>query len=360
MNVLRAIFILIASLTYANEPMVHQFESISNIYALDREVRVFEKEQLLTALPLIQQRAKELGAEFFENFEIPEIVSDSQAWELRTHYVPILYKLGMTKEAAFVNQKTFEFLFPEFHRAVMERLTELLGENYLEKCNQWIESFLSDSDQILKGSYRIKSTHSIWKKIPSLEALSCMSKQEFAVCVNDFIGVRWEMKIPENGNRYDALMNGVRLMPLKNLISFRNQQLPQVSGFSNEPIMKMYYSIEGFPFELQLLGGPIAHYMCVKGYTDYKTKLSLSPKLDSQDPSRRLQMAIELDAVSFRKMMMGELIGQIPNYSAYAPFVLDERPLLENNLQCKFLGFPKPVWQTPNLIFNDPVQFDSD
>ncbi len=265
----------------------------------------------------------------------------------------------MTSEASRINQLTFEFLFPRLHQAIAARIAVLMGEEYLKKCNELILSFQCQDPLIQSVSYRIKSTHSIWKKIPSLEALEKMNQKEFADCVNDFIGIRWEMKILKSENRYDALMNGVRLAPLKNILSFRNQQLPQKNGFGSEPVMKFYYSIDGLPVELQLLGGSISSYMCAKGYSEYKTQLSLSPKIDPDRQARRLQMAAELEGqAAFRKNMMAELLENTPSYSEYDPFVLDEMPLGENHRKFRFSHDSKPACEISNLVFDGNAQFE--
>lgn len=235
----------------------------SDIHLLDKELRVIENTQIENLLPLIKNKATELGNEFFEHFTIPEITSEHQAWEYRYLYVPILYKLAMTKEASHLAQVTFEYFFPHLHNAVKNRIQILFGEKYLEKCNALIEQFLCESDQIDNISFRIKSTHSIWKKIQNLETLERMTTEEFAALFNDFIGIRWEMKVLENGNRCDALMNGICLAPLINVKTLRNQLLPQESGFASEPIIKLCYLIDGFPIELQLLGETLQH-ICVQ------------------------------------------------------------------------------------------------
>ncbi|HSW85890.1 MAG TPA: hypothetical protein VLG49_00160 [Rhabdochlamydiaceae bacterium] len=347
-----------SSLMYSFENNLHgaMIPQSSNIYTLDKELRSLEKEQIETLLPLIQSKAKELGNEFFEHFAIAEITSDQQALEYRYLYVPILYKLGMTKEASRLAQTTFEYLFPQLHNAVEARIVDFFGKDYINKYDKLIQEFLCQSHQIDRISYRIKSTHSIWKKVMSLEAFERMTQKEFAAYVDDFIGIRWEMKVLEDENRYDALINGIRLAPLKNIKTFRNQQLPQESGFSSEPVIKLCYLIDGFPIELQLLGGNITAYMCAKGYSDYKAKLSFSPKKDEIYERHRLGMAIKLgEQAAFRKYMLEELLGIAPNYSEFTPFVLDILPQLEKNRTVRFSHSLKPICELSNLNFEEDV-----
>jgi hypothetical protein len=322
-----------------------------DLYATDQELRFLEKQQLKSVYPQIQQKAKELGPDYFECFAIPEMESVPLALEYRYLYVPILYKLGM-KEASPLAQATFEYLFPSLHKAIERRLIELFGKDYRQTCTVLIREFQLQNRQISHISARIKSTHSVWKKIPSLEALEQMSLEEFTACVNDFVGIRWEMNLPENNNRYDALINGVRLAPAKNRISFRNQQLPQSNGFDCEPVMKLYYVIDNIPVELQLLGGPVSSYMYAKGYASYKTKLPLSPSISQDQWDRRLAMSIKYNNSSlFRQYMLNELTGEQPDYSNFDPFLLDTSPAIQENQTLQFSPSSSPIYQLPSFDF---------
>jgi len=118
--------------------------------------------------------------------------------------------------------------------------------------------------------------------------------------------------------------------------------------------MKLCYLIDGFPVELQLLGGNITAYMCAKGYTDFKTKLSLSPNKDEIYERRRLQMAIQIGEQSaFREYMLDELKGNVPDYSKFDPFVLDELPQLEENRTLRFAESIIPICELSNFSFKE-------
>ncbi len=324
----------------------------ADIYTFDEQLRAQENEGARQNLLEIQKKASELGVEFFEAYTQPSLQSKKQAEEYRYLYVPILYKLGMSKEAADLAQATFEYLFPQLHQAIHAQLIILFGPNFDEKCNAIIQAHLSSEDQIDNIAYRVKSTHSIWKKIPSLKALEKMSKKEFALYVNDFIGLRLQMRILKGNNAYDALINGIAICPLEHLVTFRNQQLHQQNRFASEPVMKLCYVIDGIPLELQLLGGNITAYLSAKGYAQYKTSLAFCPKNEVRYENCRLSMAIELgEGSAFRKYMFEEHLGATPDYSAFAPFVLDTYPLLERNRTLRFSASPTPICELPNLNF---------
>lgn len=89
------------------------FKPYKDICVFDRELRKFERELIKSIFCDIVKKAKELGYEYFETFSLPHFTSQEQALEYRYLYVPVLYKLGMTREASFLAQKTFEYCFPQ-------------------------------------------------------------------------------------------------------------------------------------------------------------------------------------------------------------------------------------------------------
>ena len=328
-----------------------------DFYRVDEELREIERGSEKFFLEYVIQYARTLNEDSLDAFFIPSFASTQEALNSRYIQVPLLYKLGMNREASLLAQAAFENLFPEFHQAIQNRLEDFFGKNYLENCEKIIKNFSFENSQIGRISSRIKKTHSIWRKIPSLSVLEAMAKEEFLTCVDDLVGIRWEMNVQENENRYDALINGVRLSPRKELVSFRNQMLKQQSGFDSEPVMKLCYVIDGIPLELQLLGGNLTQLMSAKGYANYKAKMIFPPKKDELSEemwNRRLGMVIsqeeEKDQTDFRKKMLLELITQL-DYSPFTPFLLDEAPMNEENRTMRFSESMIPIWELPSLKF---------
>ncbi len=72
-TILSVLFGLFATIGYSSEEYcrMNWIQTISNINSLDQELRTFEKKQLETALPLIKNKAEELGLEYFERFAFP-------------------------------------------------------------------------------------------------------------------------------------------------------------------------------------------------------------------------------------------------------------------------------------------------
>jgi hypothetical protein len=344
------------------EKIVNVRVESADVYSVDKKLRPLEKNLTGSLFELIVFAANSFTS---RDFSKQTFASNKEAMQSRYIHTPILYKLGMAAEAAQLAQNTFEYLFPELHEAVEKKLIVLFGDDYQEKCHAVVRDFLTASDRVARASYRIKSTHSIWKKVPSLEALETMTREEFLDCVNDFIGVRWEMRVAKGSNRYDALIEGVWLSPMSGLISFRNQQLKQSSGFENEPVIKLCYIVEGIPIELQLLGGRLNAYMCAKGYSNYKIKLALPPRkedLSEEQWNRRLGMAIQLEESGelslFREFMRTELTGVAIDYSEFDPFILDSLPILEKNRWVRFSGSSVPICELDQMIFHDEPSLD--
>lgn len=231
----------------------------------------------------------------------------------------------------------------------------------MKRCDEIISEYKILNEYIEHISYRVKTTHSIWKNIPNINAFQIIDKTNLSSFINDFIGIRWEMKIFEGVNGSDALLHGIKLAPLKHLKSFRNQQLSQKCGFDNEPLIKLCYLITGIPVELQVLSGSIAAYLCAKGYDEYKTKLPFSQKnlLSEQEWSRRLGMALTLslnqEHKQLRKIMFYELIGEKVDYSKFEPFILDKQPLKKENKMLRFSNCPTPICELSNLLFDHEV-----
>jgi hypothetical protein len=306
----------------------------------------------------ITNTARIEGRKLIENPILPSPATHEEAYKLRQVYVPILYKLGYTKEAADLDQLTFEFLCPELHQSILTMLHRLFKTNDLVKLSNEISYMFSINDENVTRVYsRLKSTNSIWKKIKSEELLQTIDLEQFALLVDDFIAVRWNMKVKADENRYDALINGLRLVPKENITRFRNQQVAQSSGFSGEPVMKLYYIFNGLPVELQLLGGRIEEYMCAKGYANYKVGHSLSPEgLTAEEQDARLGLCIyyaENNLLpTFRQLMLNELTAaNTIHYDANHTFHLDSRPINQANLTLCFSGEEHPIYTLPNYTF---------
>jgi len=325
--------------------------------AADEKLRKYEMELSVTQ-KLLSDTAAELGDDLLEIQEVPGITSPEDACKLRYIVVPILYKLGYANLAAQLKQKTFEFLYPSLHANIEARVKELFGEDHKAQALSIIKLFHCSDSHIANAYARIKSTDSIWSKIGSLDTLTNISKSEFADIVDDFIGIRWNMVLAAEENRYDALLNGVRLIPLEGIKSFRNQQVKQSSGFDCEPVMKFTYVINGFPIELQLLGGQIEEYMCAKGYADYKTGMRFYPQksdLSTEEWESRLGMCLYFsehdEMLEYRRLMLNELMGVKGNYDNSRRFELDTEPSDSNKLLA-FSGSPCPIYKLDNATFD--------
>lgn len=324
------------------EPLLRQLEvklSSDNIHLIIKTVNTIEKNLILE--PVLVS---------------PQSVED--ACFQRYIYVPILYRLGFTKEAAELGQLTFEYLFPQLHHIIIAKLKKLFNGDDLNKLHQDIFNLFSiKNDNILRIYSRMKSTNSIWKKVENIQKLQSMTPHQFANTIDDFIALRWNMRVNEGENRYDALLNGVVLVPNQSIIRFRNQQIAQLSGFSSEPVMKFYYVIQNVPVELQLLGGYIEQYMCVKGYSNYKMGFELKPlQLSEEEQNARLGLSIyyaEHGFISdFHKMMLDELLAEKKiNYNDQHIFIINRSPNNSDNQALCFSGNDVPVYLTSNYVF---------
>ena len=346
--------------------MLKNTQSKEEVNAISNELKSLEQKVTKSILPLIIQEAKTQNCEFFRNFIHPPFASIQEVIKLRYIYVPIFYKLGMTHEASQLAQETFEYLFPQIHTEVSACLIRLFGENYKIDCENIINRYLCKNEDISQIAYRVKSSHSIWKNIENFSDFEKMTRTEFCNYVNDFIGIRWEMKLQQDQNRFDALINGVRVAPTEGLIAFRNQQLAQANGFDKEPVMKLCYVLDGKPIELQLLGGNITAYMCAKGYTLYKAKIPFSPdknSLSSNEWNCRMGMVLQCTEgpkeKDFHQYMYDELVGNEIEYKNFKPFILDDSPKKSENRSLYFSTSLKPIYELSQLSFEkEPQKFD--
>jgi hypothetical protein len=308
--------------------------------------------------PLIVNTAKAVGEQLIIDSAIFPPQSNEEACVQRYIYVPILYKLGFTKEAAKLAQTTFEYLFPQLHLLLLDKLHKLFNcDNLNQLKHNVIKLFSIEDANVLRVYARMKSTNSIWKKIESIQKFQSMEIVEFVNIVDDFIALRWNMKINEDENRYDSLLNGIHLVPKNFIIRFRNQQVEQQTGFSCEPVMKFYYVIQNVPVELQLLGGLIENYMCAKGYANYKIGCNLNPlDLTEEEQNARLGICIyhaEHGCVSdFNKMMLNELTSNEKiYYEMKHTYIVETVPNNPNNLFVHFSEIDQPIYMIDNHTF---------
>jgi len=325
--------------------------------ALDRALRAAERAMVPSLLPQIIEVAREVGLPFFDPFIPPCFSSIKEAIHFRYLYVPILYKLGMTCEAAGLAQRTFEYLFPQLQEETEMQIKRLFGKNYRQECAGIVQFYLCQDTKIASSHYRIKSPHSIWKRMKDLDTFKKLSLKDFASHITDLIGVRYAMQISEN-QRADALVEGITLAPLKNLRGFRNQCLLQSGLFEREPVIKLKYVQEGISIELQIFGGNITNYICAKGYAIYKTALPFPPRKEEMAEdlwNRRLNMALQADT-NFRKWMYAELIGERVDYSQFQPFHLETCPVNSRNQLLRFSASPLPLHQLAHLNFDESPQ----
>jgi len=305
-----------------------------------------------TNLELIRETAKLIGKALINTSNLPSIETPEKACFARYIIVPILYKLGMTEEAAKLNQDTFAFLFSTFNDAIQTKIEALFGPSVQRELEEITNSFNENEWPCYS---RIKSNHSIWKKVTSIENLQAMNLEEFCLAVDDFIAVRWRIKPSEDENRYDAVIRGINVLPHQaSLYKIRNQFHQQDSGFCSEPVVKALFIINKFPVELQILGGNIEWYMCAKGYSNYKVGLELTPSvaLDNTDiQNARLGTCIYFQEnaliVEFRQLMLAELVceeGVV--YDETSSYITELSPLAEANKQNKIVS-------SANLIISE-------
>ncbi len=338
-------------ITYSNE-----IKDESSLNRLESNLRELEVKIPTQNIYLLKHFASIEGAKWVENPDrVIEIKTKQQACTIRYLLMPMLYKLGLTAQASSYGEKTFKFLFPFIHKTLSKRVNELFYNALNHHLTEIVERFSFLSEYIESSYHRIKSIHSIWRKLPSTTELLTMNHHDFAMIIDDYIAFRWDMKVIPDENRYDALMNGVRMIP-DGWHYFRNQQLPQAEGFDCEPVMKFYYIINTLPIEIQILGGPqIECYMCAKGYSNYKSGMRFLPNkedLTDEQWESRLGMCIEYAESGrlrdFRELMLSELAGESVIYASDRRFVLDAKPMSEANVNYIFDGSNIPVYNMEN------------
>lgn len=359
------------NLVRSNNEFIHYDQIAALIDRLNNSKEIHHLELLLRKLEnnlsrdnyhLIVQTARTKGAQFIENPSASFPSSQEEACFQRYIEVPILYKLGFTKEASELSQLTFEYLFPKLHFLIENKLKQLFQCNEFIRIQQDLtKKFSIKNVDVLRVYGRIKSTHSIWKKISNIQEFQAVNLHKFANMIDDFIALRWNMRVNEKENRYDALLNGIPLIPKDSIFRFRNQQIAQQSGFFSEPVMKFYYIIQSVPIELQLLGGHIEQYMCVKGYSQYKTGLTFfSDCLTKEEQNARFGLSIHYaeagDILSFSQMMLQELISEKKlNYDTQYPFLIESLPKNPDNLLLCFADCDTPVYLLDNYEFTSRI-----
>ncbi len=308
----------------------------------DLLLKDLEKKSLLANFHLVKELAISCGQQIADSFTVPTTFQNKNiAYGYRFLVVPLLYKLGLSAEAALLNQTIFEYVYPAFHHHINQNLVRLYGEQWLQDATLLIKSF--QPNDTIDFVSRIKSTQSIWKKIPSLHDLEKMDLSSFSNIVEDLLAVRWFVFPQEHENRFDAAIRGVIAAPKEQLVGFRNQFLKQQSGFSEEPVIKMTYRSKGFAIELQILGGNIDYYMSAKGYANYKTGLSFPPSkgsLSEQEWNARLGTIIQLQETNelqnCRLLLLTELIeGKAPYHNQFA-YVPENKPNKAEHSQYQF------------------------
>lgn len=328
----------------------------------EQQLRELELTMARDNIAYIHQAAQAIGRQLMNN---PTLTVNENPEELcwqRYIVAPLLYKLGFTEQASTLKQKTFELLFPVLHNNIQNKLDTLYGTNRLEKSKEILKLFNAEHPDIIYSYARtMKSTNSIWKKIPSMQSFLKMTAIDVATVIDDLIALRWNMKINEGENRYDALINGLQLLPKEHIVYFRNQHVQQSSGFDCEPVMKFYYVINGMPIECQLLGGQLEWYMNAKGYTDYKVNHSFTPLKSSLTRAQydsRLGTCIYYqetgNGTDYHQLMLKELTEpHLLHYDTRHLFLLDEQPLSEKNVSLTFSdNEAQAIYQTSTHRFS--------
>src|SRR3990167_2600457 len=358
---------LFMSITNAHDLTLKHFDEIleiveklreeENILQYEPRLRELEKIIVVDNTDTIIEASKDIGLNLIKNQTIAGTLSLHEACIYRYVYVPILYQLGLTENASQLAQSTFEYLFPLLHQKISQKLSKLFHcDDFSVLQKNVMKIFSCDDPKILRIYGRLKSTNSIWKKIESVASFTKMNIQHFSEIIDDFIALRWNMRIEAGENRYDALLNGIPLIPKNNVFSFRNQQVAQKNGFSAEPVMKFYYKINGVPVELQLLGGLIEGYLCAKGYSAYKIGCQLrSLQLSPEEECARLGSAIYFFENNlhqhFYRMILQEFISGKFSYDQRHAFTLDAHPIGVQNLSMKFATDSRPIVEIANFRF---------
>lgn len=276
-------------------------------------------------------------ADYAKDFHKITDLSAPQSFEdaLRQRYfwVPILYKLGHTQQAADVKEQTFRYLLPNWYKTIKTHVDALIASLLSTALETAKNRFLVSHQDIVTSYFRKKSYHAIWQKFPSITALANTDFDYFCRQVPDVLGFRWNMRCHPYENRYDALVRGLQLLPMESAIHFRDQNQKQTSGFDLEPVMKCLFVIGKIPIEVQLLGGAIEPFLCAKGYTDYKTHVAFTPQkhdLSTNQWSARLGMCLHFgdtnNLFSFEQLMLDELLNHPVEYDTRFTFKPDQQP----------------------------------
>lgn len=311
-------------------------------------------------LSRLKEEAKAIGNQLILNPKIEPPRSLDEAKYQQEIIALIQYKLGFTSEAAQTAQQAFEYLHPKLHELITEKIRMLFNKPTLSSIeDSVIKSFHLEGDDIAHIYSRMKSTCSIWNKIRSTQLLESMTLDQFTNLVDDFIAIRWNMIIKPGENRLDAQLNGLKYAPRQSITRFRNQNVKQESGFSCEPLIKLYYVVNNLPIELQVLGGRLEEYMCAKGYADYKTGIAFSAlQLTPEQSAARLGLCIYYSEHGmldeYRKLMLQELTQESAvDYPTKYIFTLDEKPNNPENQRLRFTDSEQPVYCLAKHIFSD-------
>ncbi len=324
---------------------------------IESQLKILELKAKKENFPLMQETARQLKKELIANTLSIQITDKRIASYARYIIVPILYKLGLAETAASLNQQSFSYLFPILDEMIQRKIDSLFGETLACIQKKVKNMFDSQASMISRYYFRSrKSNQSIWKKIPSIAEFMDYDLEQFCHVVDDFIALRWCV-MPLNGeNRYDAIINGTRILPKTDLYKLRNQQLPQASGFSAEPVMKAYYIIDGVPVEVQILGGKITLYMSAKGYANYKIGFLLPPTPDAltqEDSMARLGYFIFLEETDqqeiFRQVTLNELLELPVIFDSRYIYILEDKPNGQTNRNYKIINGSEPLYRQANV-----------
>lgn len=303
-------------------------------------------------LNVIIETANAIGLDIIEIDFVP--TSYKEACVCRYIFVPLLYKLGLNQKASDLGQMTFEFLYKPIHEEISELLRSFYEAHGLYHYQSIVNKFTITSPHIKEIKHRQKSINAIWHKCPNLKELSNFNKLH--TNAPDLIGVRWITNIAQAENEYDALIHGLRLAPREHLTHFRNQMLPQKSGFDCEPVFKLKYVFHGFPIELQILADNIELYMSAKGYANYKAKVKFPPlreNLLNETWEDRLSICAFLSKNKylhdFNILMYQELFSEPIDYEHDSSFILSNAPNSKDNQEYKIKGTDKPAFMIDNI-----------
>lgn len=333
-----------------------------------KELKITDKEFHVRERSLIQDNSHELivyanDVRFSEIEALIEkqIESIEDAIEKRYVITPLIYRIGLSSKGAELQQETFKYLFPKLNMQIGKKIEELYGD-----INKAYEKVLENfsylqTDQVWNFASRVKSNHSIWKKAGSINFISDSGVDAFSTKIHDLIGLTYEMKIPDGGNRFDSLLSGLSMVQFdkKKFKEYKNQYIEaKGSDFELEPIIKFKSVVDNVPVDLQIHGGLIFGFMASSVYYVYKgfDFDKVKNKLSKKQWYRRLGRSIDLyedgNGDELSRMLLDEVKQKPVDYGSNSYRVPSE-PLLEEYRNLTIPGTELLAIKCSNHVYSE-------